>query len=70
FRRLDLTFELRQAQERPKRKAVRLWAWSRVRGWQIVKEIMDAADIADGPHRRATGCDTPMASTRSARECP
>ena len=53
--RLELTFGLRQAQKRPKKKAERLWAWSRVRGWQIVKEIMEAADIADGPHRTPKG---------------
>ncbi|MGI9450335.1 MAG: tyrosine-type recombinase/integrase [Geminicoccaceae bacterium] len=34
---LELTFGLRQAQMRPKKKAERLWTWSRVRGWQIVK---------------------------------
>ena len=53
--RLELTFGLRQAQKRPRKKAERLWAWSRVRGWQIVKEIMEAADIADGPHRSPKG---------------
>lgn len=53
--RLELTFGLRQAQRRPKKKAERLWTWSRVRGWQIVKEIMAQADIADGPHRTPKG---------------
>ena len=53
--RLELTFGLRQSQKRPKKRAERLWAWSRVRGWQIVKEIMQAADIADGPHRTPKG---------------
>ena len=53
--RLELTFGLRQAQKRPKKKAERLWTWSRVRGWQIVKAIMAAADIADGPHRTPKG---------------
>lgn len=53
--RLELTFGLRQAQKRPKKKAERLWGWSRVRGWQIVKEIMQAADIPDGPHRSPKG---------------
>ena len=68
--RLELTFGLRQAQKRPKKKAERLWAWSRVHGWQIVKEIMEAADIADGPHRTPRDCAMPMASTPSARGCP
>ena len=53
--RLDLTFGLRQAQKRQKARAERLWSWSRVRGWQIVKGIMEAADIADGPHRTPKG---------------
>jgi len=53
--RLELTFGLRQAQKRPKKKAERLWTWSRVRGWQIIKGIMEAADIADGPHRTPKG---------------
>ncbi|MGI9451779.1 MAG: tyrosine-type recombinase/integrase [Geminicoccaceae bacterium] len=53
--RLDLTFGLRQAQKRQKVKAERLWTWSRVRGWQIVKGIMEGADIADGPHRTPKG---------------
>jgi integrase len=53
--RLELTFGLRQTQKRPKKKAERIWGWSRVRGWQIVKEIMQAADIPDGPHRSPKG---------------
>ena len=53
--RLDLTFGLRQAQKRRKAKAERLWGWSRVRGWQIIKGIMEVADIADGPHRTPKG---------------
>ncbi len=53
--RLDLTFGLRQVQKRKKAKADRLWTWSRVRGWQIIKGIMAAADIADGPHRTPKG---------------
>ena len=53
--RLDLTFGLRQAQKRKKAKGERLWSWSRVRGWQIIKGIMEAADITDGPHRTPKG---------------
>ena len=53
--RLELTFGLRQAQKRPKKRAERLWTWTRVRGWQVVKDIMAAADIPDGPHRSPKG---------------
>ena len=53
--RLELTFGLRQAQKRPKKKAERIWTWSRVRGWQIVKEIKQQADIAVGPYRTLKG---------------
>ena len=53
--RLELTFGIRQAQRRQNAKDVPLWSWSRVRSWQIIKEIMVAADIPDGPHRTPKG---------------
>ena len=48
--RLELTFGIRQAQKRRNAKDMPLWSWSRVRGWQIIKGIMIAADIPDAPH--------------------
>lgn len=53
--RLELTFGIRQAQKRRNAKDALLWSWSRVRGWQIIKEIMIAADIPDAPHRTPKG---------------
>jgi integrase len=53
--RLELTFGIRAAQKRATAKNELLWPFSRVRGWQIIKEIMIAADIAEGPHRSPKG---------------
>lgn len=33
----------------------RLWPWSRSRAWQIVKAVMDQADIPHGPHATPKG---------------
>jgi integrase/recombinase XerD len=33
----------------------RLWTWSRSRAWQLVKQIMKQAGIADGPHAMPKG---------------
>lgn len=52
---LELTFGIRQAQKRAKSRDARLWDWSRVHGWQVIKAIMDAADIPDGPHKTPKG---------------
>ena len=32
-----------------------LWDWSRTTGWRRVKEVLDAAQIADGPHKSPKG---------------
>ena len=32
-----------------------LWPWSRTTAWRTVKEVMDAAGIADGPHKTPKG---------------
>lgn len=32
-----------------------LWDWSRTTAWRRVKEVMDAAEIADGPHKSPKG---------------
>lgn len=53
--RLELAFALRQTQKRQKAKSARLWPWGRTRAWQIVKEIMEQADIPDGKHRSPKG---------------
>jgi site-specific recombinase XerD len=52
---LQRTFSLRQAQKRQKAKSERLWPWHRQYGWQLIKNIMRAADIAEGPHQTAKG---------------
>jgi|TARA_R110001592_G_C13190379_1_gene752527 integrase/recombinase XerD len=52
---LQRTFSLRQAQKRQKSKSESLWPWHRQYGWQLIKDVMQAADIADGPHQTAKG---------------
>ena len=32
-----------------------LWPWSRTTAWRRVKEVLDAAAIADGPHKSPKG---------------
>jgi integrase len=43
--------------ERKKRqqKTVLLWPWSRITAWRRVLEVMDAAKIANGPHKCPKG---------------
>ena len=53
--RLELTFALRQAQKRKRGKDAPLWTWNRQHSWKIIKDIMIAADIPDGPHRSPKG---------------
>ena len=53
--RLELTFALRQVQKRKRRKDVPLWTWHRQHSWKIIKDIMIAADIPEGPHRSPKG---------------
>ncbi len=52
---LDMVHNIRQARRRTKLKTARLWPWSSVHAWRIVKEVMELADIADGPHRSPKG---------------
>ena len=49
---LDNALEIRQAQKPHKRVAVPIWSLSRVRIWQIGKEIMIAAGTPDAPRLR------------------
>ena len=32
-----------------------LWDWSRQHSWKIIKDVMEAAGIADGPHKSPKG---------------
>ena len=52
---LELTFGIREAQRIQKLRDELLWSWTRVRGWQIIKEIMIEAGVPDGPHRTPKG---------------
>ena len=45
MRRLDVFFSLRVAQRDPALAAGRLWPFSRVFAWQIIKDVMARADI-------------------------
>ena len=52
---LQRTFSLRQAQKRQKSKSERLWPWHRVHAWRLIKGVMQAAEITQGPHQTAKG---------------
>ena len=34
---------------------MRLWTWSRVHAWRLVKAVMDKAGIPDGTHKSPKG---------------
>jgi len=52
---LNTAHAVREAQRSKKRAGVPLWPLSRVRVWQIVKEVMIEAGIPDAPHRTCKG---------------
>jgi integrase len=52
---LNTAHAIREAQRSPRRKAEPLWPITRERVWQIVRDVMDAAEISDGPHRTCKG---------------
>lgn len=52
---LNTAHGIREAQNSFKRKNSPIWDLSRVRIWQIVKEIMIEAGIPDAPHRTNKG---------------
>lgn len=41
--------------KRGRQKTDLLWPWSRITAWRRVLEVMDAAQIADGPHKCPKG---------------
>jgi integrase/recombinase XerD len=52
---LNMVHNIRGAQKRRDRgKSVRLWDWSRTKGWYVVGAVMKAAKIA-GPHATPKG---------------
>jgi integrase len=52
---LNMVHDVRAAQKRRDRgKSVRLWNWSRTKGWYVVRAVMKAAKIA-GPHATPKG---------------
>lgn len=52
---LNTAHGIREAQKSKRRAGVPIWAVSRIRVWQIVKEVMIAAGIPDAPHRSPKG---------------
>ena len=52
---LNTTHGIRQAQKSRKRGHMPIWPLSRVRAWQIVKDVMIEAGIADATHRSPKG---------------
>jgi integrase len=52
---LNMVHDVRAAQKRRDRgKSIRLWNWSRTKGWYVVRTVMKAAKIA-GPHATPKG---------------
>jgi integrase/recombinase XerD len=52
---LNMVHDIRAAQKRRDRgKSVRLWNWSRTKGWYAVRAVMKAANIV-GPHASPKG---------------
>jgi integrase/recombinase XerD len=52
---LNMVHNLRAAQKRRDRgKSIRLWSWSRTKGWYVVQAVMKAAKVA-GPHATPKG---------------
>ena len=54
---LDLVYGIREIQRRGDAGEIdtRIWSWKRCWAWNLVKEVMEAADIPDGPHKTAKG---------------
>lgn len=54
---LDNVFGIRETQKRGQKKELeaRLWSWSRVHAWRLVKDIMNKADIPDGSNKSPKG---------------
>jgi integrase/recombinase XerD len=52
---LNMAHGIREAQTSRKRAVVPLWPLSRVRIWQIVRNVMIEAGIPDAPHRSPKG---------------
>lgn len=52
---LDMVHGIRAARRSKKLKDAPLWSWSSVHAWRVIKEVMEAANIADGPHRSPKG---------------
>lgn len=54
---LNLVYGIREIQNRGDAKLLDSPIWPRTRawGWLVVKEVMDAAQIPDGPHKTAKG---------------
>jgi integrase/recombinase XerD len=51
---LAMVHGLREQKNR-RQKTAPLWPWSRSTAWRRVQEVMDAAQIADGPHKCPKG---------------
>jgi len=52
---LNTAHNIRDAQKTKKRADTPIWDLSRIRVWQIVKDVMIAAGVPDAPHRSPKG---------------
>ena len=51
---LDMVHGVRELQSRGKGQGVRIWPWSRMKGWRAVHDVMAAARL-EGPHASPKG---------------
>lgn len=52
---LDLVHGIREIMKRTETAQAPLWPWCRMTAWRRVSEVMEAAGIAEGPHRCPKG---------------
>ena len=54
---MDMAYNLNDPKRRLKTELSerRIWPWSRMKAWYVVKEVMDLAGIIDGPHKCPKG---------------
>src|SRR6266436_3724902 len=68
---LNLVHNLQMRQRQPgKDYAPVLWSFSRTTAWRKVQDVMDAAGIADGPHKCPLGLRHGFAALKPRRSTP
>jgi integrase/recombinase XerD len=57
---LDMVHGIKQARRSKKLKDVPLWSWSGVHAWRVIKEVMELANIPEGPHNPLSPPSAPV----------